>query len=257
MKRFLLLICIAVSVCAALQAQDDDGVRLYEINVGDFEKLRISDNLNVTYRCNADSAGIAVFMASPHDMRSLMFTNKRHTLTVQVSTERVMSESPMPHVTIYSSSIKEIENKADSTVIVGSIKSDEKVKFKLTDNGTIIARDVVAPEVEAKIFTGSGTITIGGLCDKANLRCTGTGLVDAEELCATDVDCMILGTGAVRCFVDGGKLVTKGSGPGRVYYDGSVAEIKSYHLGRLRTIPIDEAEPADSAATEPDELQEI
>ena len=144
MKRFLLLICIAVSVCAALQAQDDDGVRLYEINVGDFEKLRISDNLNVTYRCNADSAGMAVFMASPHDMRSLMFTNKRHTLTVQVSTERVMSESPMPHVTIYSSSIKEIENKADSTVIVGSIKSDEKVKFKLTDNGTIIARDVVA-----------------------------------------------------------------------------------------------------------------
>lgn len=254
MKRFLLFVCVAMSACVAMQAQlPEDSVRRYEINVGDFKKLRVSDNLNVIYCVNADSAGMAVFEASQADMQSLIFTNKRQTLVVQEATEHLMDEMPMPWITIYSSSIEEIENKADSTVVARGIETDGKVKFKLTDNGTIIAKGIAANEVEAKIFTGSGTIILHGACSKAYLRCTGTGHIDADELRATDVECMILGTGAVRCFVDGGTLVTKGSGPGRVYYDGSVSEIKSYHLGRLRTIPIDEAVPNDAGGTVDDD----
>ena len=234
MKRLLLLSCITLVCFAISQAQNEQ--QKYELNVGDFNKLRITDGLNVTYRCNSDSAGIAVFSATINEMRSLLFYNKRSTLLIQMSTNDAIAGNAMPHITVYSSAITELENESDSTLFVENVISDKKIKLKLSKNGKIIARGIEAREVEAKILTGNGEIVIAGNCNKANLRCTGIGNIDAGKLHAKDVDCMILGTGSVTCHVDNGKLVTKGSGPGRVYYHGTPSKIKSYHLGRLKTI---------------------
>ena len=87
-------------------------------------------------------------------------------------------------------------------------------------------------------FTGKGLVAISGKCDKASLKCTGTGMIDASGLVATDVNCRIIGTGSIYCRVAGGSLTTRGSGPGKVYFTGIPAEIKSRHIGRLKTIPM-------------------
>ena len=243
MKQLLLFICFtAITAFTTMQAQE---VQRYRINVGDFTKLQIADNLNVTYSCNADSAGLVTFSGTEAEMRSFLFNNRKSTLKIQVSTDEALSALPMPHITVYSSSIKELENEADSTLYVENITTDGKLKLKLTDNGKIIARNLPAQELETKIFTGQGLIAVSGKCDMAKLRCTGTGKIEAYDLKATSVECMLLGTGRIECHVNGGRLVTKGSGPGRIYYTGTPSEIKSYHLGKLKIIPSSEPKPED------------
>ena len=235
MKHFLLIACIAV---VAFTASAQDSTRKYVIEVGDFVKLKITDDLNVTYRCNADSAGLAVFTATQDEAKSFIFKNNKSTLTLQMATEYAITDSTMPHITVYSSTIDELENKADSTLIVENVETSGKIKLKLTDNGRLIATGLSAAEVDAKIFTGKGLVAISGKCDKASLKCTGTGMIDAIGLVATDVNCRIIGTGSIYCRVAGGSLTTRGSGPGKVYFTGIPAEIKSRHIGRLKTIPM-------------------
>lgn len=243
MERFSLLIaCITILAGYNAHTSAQDLARRYEINIGDFNKLQVSDDLNVTYRCNADSAGLAVFTATADEMQSIIFNNKNSSLKIQMSTDRAIADSTLPLITVYSAAIKELENNSDSTLTIENISSASKIKMRLTDNGQIIARNITAPEIEAKLFTGKGLIEISGKCDKARLRCTGTGKIDAFALDATDVDCRIVGTGSINCRIDGGTLLTRGSGPGRVYFKGTPAEIKSRHIGRLKTIPVKDEE---------------
>ena len=248
MKYIILSICTILMACmSSLQAQE---IKKYEINIGNFNKLQITDNINVTYRCNSDSAGMVTFSATEDEMRSLLFSNKHSTLKIQISTDNALSALSMPHLTVYSDSIKELENEGDSTLYVYDISSPGKVKLKLTDNGKIIARNIVAKEVEGKIFTGQGLISISGKCDKAKLRCTGTGKIEAYALDAATVECMVLGTGHIECNVNGGRLVTKGSGPGRIYYKGTPSEIKSFHLGKLKIIPANDGNQESNTKSE-------
>ncbi len=254
MKRFLLIACIMLaSTLFTTWAQER---QRYEIQVGDFNKMYVADDLNVVYRCNADSAGMAVIISTPKEKQALLFRNKYSTLIVQMSTDYALSSHTMPPITIYSSKISKIENSADSTVYVDGVTLSTPLELKLTDNGTIVARDISITELNAKVITGKGLIELSGKCDKASLRCTGTGKIKANNLIATNVTCMILGTGSISCYVNGGELVTKGSGPGRVYFDGTPSEIKSRHIGRLKTIPYKEEEveesPADSTLIIPE-----
>ena len=236
MKHFLLIACIAVATLFTASAQETS--RKYIVEVGDFVRLKITDGLNVTYRCNADSAGLAVFTATQSEASSLIFKNNKSTLTMQMVTEYAITDSTLPHITVYSSAIEELENKADSTLLVENVETPGKIRLKLSDNGRIIAIGISATEVEAKIFTGKGMISVSGKCDKASLKCTGTGMIDANGLIATDVNCRIIGTGSIYCLVNGGSLTTRGSGPGKVYFTGTPSEINSHHFGRLKTIPV-------------------
>ena len=249
MNRFLMLFAMLVIPVAFMSAQDEtgryeiEGVHRYEVSVGDFSKLKITNDLNVEYVLNPDSAGIAVFHTTRDKVNSILFSNKKSRLVIEVSTEDANKPSNLPVVRVYSSSIEELENDADSTLrVINVIQPGKKVKLRLSDNGKIVWRGMDVEEVEAAIVTGKGLVILEGKCNKANLRCTGTGEIQADELEAVDVSCMIIGTGTIGCWPNGGKLTIKGSGTGKVYYKGMPSEIKSYQLGKIKAIPLRNAE---------------
>lgn len=238
MKRLFLMMLLSISVFVA-KAQDD--IQDFVLKVGDFTHLSVVDNISVEYVSNPDSTGYAKFTADKAMADQMIFTNnKKGKLTISVGTDSVFT-THLPRITVYSSYLQEADNGGDSTLYVRSVAPAPQLKFKLLANGSILLANVVATKVELEIFTGNGTIQAAGKCTELNLKNTGTGKVDAKSLKADEVRCRILGTGKVYCNVnDGGKLSIKGSGTGKVYYTGKDVKIKSFQLGTIKAIDVND-----------------
>ena len=231
---YVIALLMAFLVADAQEMQD------FTVNVGDFTSLTVVDDINVEYRCNPDSTGYAKFSAFPAMANQLIFTNnKKGKLSITVGTDSVYNEN-LPDIVVYSAYLQSADNLGDSTLIVRSVAPAPHVKFKLMDNGSIIVDEVVATTVDLEILTGKGNISVKGKCTGLNVKNTGKGTIRADELIAENVNCRILGTGKVYCRIDGGKLSIKGSGTGKLYYRGKPAEIKSFQLGTIKAISLDE-----------------
>lgn len=238
MKRSLVLLFVAVCSFAGIQVFADE-INRYELKVGDFTNLRIVNDINVEYVCSADSAGLAVFYTTNDKANAFMFdNNSKGKLSVQLTTDEALAPKNLPTIRLYSQFLQEAKNEGDSVLNIVKLNPTPKVKFTLSGNGKVIIPEVSGTNVEASIFTGNGHIEIKGKCTEASLRCTGSGSVDAADLEATTVKCMIVGTGHIKCNVNGGPLSIKGSGTGKIYYKGSPSEIKSFQIGTIKAVPL-------------------
>lgn len=239
-RLIIFLVCLLSGFAA--HAQDD--IQEFVVKVGDFTSLSVIDNINVEYKCNPDSTGLAVFSADSAMANQMIFTNnKKGKLTISVGTDSVYINH-LPVITVYSSYLQEAENSGDSTLIVRNVAPAPQVKFKLQANGSIEIENVIATKIGLEIFTGNGLIKATGKCTELSIKNTGTGTVDAKALQSKNVNCRLLGTGKVYCYVDEGKLSIKGSGTGKVYYVGKPSEIKSFQLGTIKAIDNNDAETA-------------
>ncbi|MDD2961459.1 MAG: DUF2807 domain-containing protein [Muribaculaceae bacterium] len=235
MKKVLTVVLFALIACITLHAEDYQN---YEVKIGDFTNLRITDHINVIYSTNPDSIGYAQFSCSPKLADAVIFTNnKKGRLTIQISTDAV-DNPKLPTVFVYSNFLQDVNNEADSTVRIAEMTSVPKIRFRTTANGKIIAPTVKATSIEASVATGKGIIIVGGKCTDASLKLTGTGEIQADKLECTNAECRLLGTGSIGCNV-ADRLVIRGSGTGKVYYVGTPKEIKTYQLGSIKAIPLD------------------
>lgn len=214
-------------------------VSRHEVNVGDFSRLVLLDNINVNYRCNPDSAGYAVFTCNQETADHLLFTlSDKGRLSIQVNDEFERLGN-LPTLTLYSSSLDEVENSSDSTLRVSGLQPMKLFKVRLIDNGKIIVRGVRASQLELQILSGKGKIIADGSCDNLSLRLVGTGEIQADQVKATDVSCRIMGTGTIGCNVEGGNLKVSGSGTGKVYYKGNPSKVTVRKLGTIKAIPME------------------
>ena len=235
MKRGLISVVLLAITSFMMYAQDSH----IEVNVGNFTRLALLDNINVNYRYVPDSAGIAVVDCTPEIANRLMFsTNKSGRLNIQVNSDFTRL-SGLPTITIYSSSLEEAENAGDSTLRITGLPPMKKFTVRLIDNGKVIVRDIRASQLELRILSGKGKIIANGSCDDLTLRLVGTGEIQADQVKATNVTCRIMGTGRLGCHVIGGKLNVSGSGTGKVYYKGNPSEVNVKKLGTIKAIPID------------------
>ena len=236
MKRVLISIVMIAAVAVMTCAQ---GVKRRVVDVGDFTRLALIDDINVNYRCNPDSAGLAVFTCSQDISDRLIFKNGSNgRLNIQVRTDLVRL-TELPTVTVYSSSLVEAENAGDSTLRINNLPATDRFKVRLIDNGKIIARKLRAGKLELQILSGKGTIIADGKCDELALRLVGAGEIQADNVVATDVSCRIIGTGSMGCNVNGGDLKVSGSGTGKVYYKGRPNKVSVKKLGSVKAIPMD------------------
>jgi hypothetical protein len=235
MKRALISILIVAAMAMMAAAQ----VTRHEVKVGDFTRLSVVDNINVNYRCNPDSAGLAVFTSSQEVADALMFSNSSSgRLSIQVvdEWERVRQ---LPSLTVYSKTLDEAENSGDSTLRVSRLPALKAFKVRLTDNGKVIVKGVRASHLELQIISGKGKIIADGSCDELALRLVGTGEIQADGVTATEVSCRIMGTGRIGCHVNGGQLKVSGSGTGKVYYKGTPSKVTVRKLGTIKAIPME------------------
>lgn len=235
MRRALISILLTVAVTLVAGSQE---VRR-EVKLGNFTRLSLIDNINVNYRCNPDSAGLAVFTSTQEVADHLMFNlSDKGRLSIQVDDafERLGN---LPVITVYSSSLEEAENASDSTLRISGLPSLKEFKVRLIDNGKVIVRGVRASHLELQILSGKGKIIADGSCDELVLRLVGTGEIQADNVVATTVSCRIMGTGSMGCNVNGGELKVSGSGTGKVYYKGNPSKVTVRKLGTIKAIPME------------------
>ena len=235
MKKVLTSIVLMIAVALVSSAQ----VEHHVVKVGNFTHLSVVDNINVTYRCNADSAGLATFSCTQEVANAIMFsisTKGRLSIRVDDDYERLTN---LPTITVYSSTLNEAENSGDSTLRVMQLPPLKSFKVRLTDNGKVIVRGVRASQLELQILSGKGKIIADGSCDDLSLRLVGTGEIQADNVVATSVSCRIMGTGSIGCNVTSGELKVSGSGTGKVYYKGNPSKVTVHKLGTIKAIPIE------------------
>lgn len=225
MKTILavLLLSVAGSMSTKTHAQTD-----YSVNVGDFSELKVTDAVNVDYKCSSDSAGYVCFNCPSDLASSLILSTKGRTLTVQVSTEAI-GRKDLPRVTVYSRFLTKVFNSGDSTVRVLTVADSPRFEASLENNGTIVVRSVRANEVKANLKFGHGNLVISGECSKAVFSMAGTGVIEADGLKANEVKITASGTGSIGVWAEK-ELSVYGVGSTSIYYKGS-PEIKKRSIG--------------------------
>lgn len=235
MKRIVFFTLLVVMVFGVSHAE----MTRYDVNVGDFNRLAVSADINVVYRCNPDSAGHAVFVTDVRRADVVMFSNNsKGQLTISLSSEARQLRD-LPVVTVFSSYLTEVHNAGDSALVIASLLPRlPNLKVRLSDNGSVDVPHATADNLELHIITGKGRITAAGECAKLTITNLGKGEVNAAQVTARDVSCRITGTGNVYCRLYDGVLDVKGAGTGKVYYYGKPKKVKMLKLGSIEAIAV-------------------
>lgn len=225
MKTKLILLFSLLLSANCLFAQ----VNRYSLNVEDFKELKVNDAVNVIYHCSTDSAGTIWFECTRDISSAFIFSNDKASLRVQVDFD-ALSDTPLPTLHVYSSSLNKVENSSDSTVIVDYAKVPT-FKVKVIGNGTIFVRKVEAVTLDASISTGNGHIAVAeGLVSKGKYSNVGTGVIEAGGVTASEVKVTSFGTGNIDvCAVE--SITIYGAGSGTVYYIGNPRKISNRSIG--------------------------
>ena len=234
MKRVLINVLVLACAVFTLTAQPTR----HEVKVGNFSRLVVTADVNVDYRCNPDSAGLAVMYCEQSVADHFIFSiNKNGRLNIQLDNAYQQLEY-LPKVTVYSSSLEEAENASDSTLRIIGLPRMASFKVMLIDNGKVIARGIDVSHLDLQILSGKGKIIAQGHCDDLAVRLVGTGEIQADDVRAENVTCRIMGTGRIGCHVDGGELKVSGSGTGKVYCKGTPTKVSVRKLGTIKAIPM-------------------
>ena len=230
MKQILISLVLVVATFGVVSGQK---MSRYELDVKDFNELKVADGINVDYSCNPDSAGKVVFYATPDKATALVFSNTKNRLDISLTEEAEGND--LPTVVVYSQFLTKAENIGDSTLRVLSLTSGPKFKARLVGNGRLVVRNVKATQVDASINTGNGSLVIYGKCKSAKFNNTGTGSIQADNLQSEDVKCVQVGTGSIGCWASANLMVYGASGT--VYYRGTPL-VKNRSVG-VEILPLD------------------
>lgn len=232
MKKYLLLLVMAMG-SVLIHAQETEN---YKLEVGQFDKLKVLDNVNVVYRCLPDSSGWVQYRGAMEFADAFIVTPKDGTLKIQVSTEDV-GHPDLPTLYVYSDFLTSVENSSSFEVMIENPAPCAEFKAKEIGNGKITVEDLRANVVKASITTGNGTVNVSGKCRKADLKMVGTGIISVDRLESDVVNCRILGGGTIGCWpVE--KLSVKGIGSTKIYYKGD-PDVRKSGGGKLFKLPED------------------
>ncbi len=212
------VISLLVGVLISLTASAIEKLTEYTSYYGPFERIEISDNVNVIYQCMPDSAGYMRFRGLSRFGNAFIVSNNKGKLKIQVNTEDV-NDPELPTVFVYSNFLSEIKNSSDKTVTVLSIAPCPNLQVKQIGNGAVTVNGVNSDRVKAAIETGNGQIVLSGKTTDANLIMVGTGTIQADLLQAEVVKCKVMGSGTVGCWAES-MLNVRGLGATKIFYRG-------------------------------------
>lgn len=245
MKRLIMaLCCVAAALSTAL-------AREFIYNVGPFDQLQQRGDINVVYRCNPDSTGIAVYASEDDYSAALHVSNNNGKLIIRELPDHGLGK--VPTVYVYSDFLQQVRSEGNATIEVWLSASTPVFGVSLTGNGRVICDSITAPKVSASINTGNGTVVLRGRCTDAKFSLTGSGLIQADGLEAKTVKCNVLGTGSIGCAPEE-SLDVRGIGTTKIYYRGNpqIKKVGGARLAQMKPMPTrqDEATADDDAPTE-------
>lgn len=235
MKNIIASLLIMMSAVSASAAEPEE----YAVRVGDFTKISVVAPIDVEYKYVADSIGYVFFEADHAGADVLVFSNSNGTLKIELNKEADASKAPK--VCVSARFLSEVENSSTGTVTVISPAPAVEFKATVVGNGRIVASGLNPTKVEASIKTGNGSIVLAGECQAARFSMLGTGLIQADELKAQEVNCRILGSGQIGCWPVI-SLDSKGIGSTKIYYKGNPERMHKSGGGKLIRLDSADAE---------------
>ena len=136
------------------------------------------------------------------------------------------------HITIYTPSLRELENSGVATVVVDSLKS-RLLKVENSGVGGIKMRGLHTEKL-AVDCSGVGGITLHGVTTWLNLECSGVGSIDASGMKARRVKGEVSGVGGIECYASDTLKATV-SGVGSLKYAGNpgVKKLNESGVGKI------------------------
>lgn len=240
------IVFIVFGILAALGMSGQE-IQTYKVEVGQFDKLRVTDNVNVVYRCLPDSTGFIQYRGRKEFADAFIVTPKDGQLRIQVSTEDV-GNPDLPVLYVYSDFLTLVENSSDFTLSIENPAPCAVFKATQIGNGKVTVENLKANKVDAALATGNGTVSLSGRCREAVLKMVGTGMIAADRLEAEKVQCKILGSGSIGCWpLD--LLNIRGIGSTKIYYKGEPV-IKKVGGGKVFRLPDDDGGRGDVSVEE-------
>lgn len=231
---------IIISILAVSGVVVTSAAREFVYHVGPFDKVSVRGNIEVAYRSNPDSVGMAVYDSDRDYSDALELTCNKGKLTIK----EIKSESrgELPVICIYSDYLSAADYEGDETMTVDLSASTPTFSTRLTGNGRLVCNNVNSSEVKASIETGNGTLAIHGRCKDAKFNLTGTGTIQADNLRADNVKCNVLGTGSIGCDASE-TLDVRGLGTTKIYYKGdpTVKKVGGARIYRMTAETIEAA----------------
>jgi len=232
MRGFAAVLLFVISF-SFVQAVENES--RYQLKFAEFDELKVVDGINVDYICDASRAGEVEFYATKEHASVVMFSHSKSRLTIELAS----TETPyrdLPTIRVYSKYLTNISNEGDSLVRVLSVAPTPRFSCRVIGNGRLSIRNIEATTVNASILSGHGILSIYGTAGQANLKITGTGTIQADELKAEKISCTSAGTGTITCYP--AELLSVGGLGGTVQYRGR-PEVKKRFLTSVKIVPID------------------
>lgn len=225
-----IIACLLIWICAAPMHAEK-----YKIEIGQFEKLKITGNISVVYKNLPDSTGMAFYNAPAGNNDIFDISLKKNGVLKIQPSDAKWGNNDLPVIYLYSDYLSSVESFSEKTVELSNLAPCSSLSITLVGNGSIYADQIKATSVSASISTGNGSIYLSGSCDNAHFRMVGTGLISADQLISENVSCSILGTGSIGCRPIDNLKVT-GLGSTKIYYKGSPNIVKKGG-GKLFQLP--------------------
>lgn len=252
LRLLLLLATVCCGTCAITASplpvgDNAEKINEYIFEVGEFNKIRVLDNVNVIYRCVPDSTGLAAYHGVEDFRDAFIFTNNNGTLKIQVTTDDV-NKPGLPTIRVYSDYLTEAENSSVFTLKVENPAPCAEFKARQEGNGAVHVEGIRSTKATGILATGMGTIVLAGQCNSASLKMIGTGIIQADRLKAASVDCRIMGSGTIGCWPTE-NLKVKGIGSTKIFYKGN-PEIKKTGGGKILPLSDQDSEEKDDTDKE-------
>lgn len=241
MKRLFFAVVAVISAALGLRAEN-----VY-YNVGPFCRLSVRGDVDVVYRCNPDSTGMARYDDAAFPEEPFELSIKKGKLDVRRPAD---ATGERPVLFVWSDFLMEATNEGLGEMTLSLGASVPEFSATLIGNGKIVVDNIRATEVSGAVNTGNGTVVMSGECKEASFSMVGAGLIQADHLDAEKVSCRALGTGTIGCWPSE-TLSVQGIGTAKIYYKGE-PQIKK--TGAARLFPMMEEDADQAAAVEEEPL---
>jgi hypothetical protein len=217
MKKLIFALATLLTTAIGVQAEN------VFYKVGPFHKLSVRGDVDIVYRVNPDSTGMARYDDADFPEEPFNLSINKGKLNVRRSPD---ATGKRPVLYLWSDFLMEATNEGVGEMSIALGASAPEFSATMIGNGKIMVDNLNVTVLNAAVKTGNGSIVMSGKCPEAYLSMIGAGIIQADNLDAELVDCKVIGTGTIGC----NPLETlkiHGIGTTKIYYKGTPTISKS------------------------------
>lgn len=224
---------------ATLEPQPNQGTGI--VVIGDNNGIIVG---GTSVSRTGQTVGVGEVVSQSRKLGSFMRISCTGTLDIEVVCGKAQSVTVTAQANLQSLIRTEVRGDTLTITEEGSLYTDKPLRVKVTcptldtissrGTGSVIVSQLKAESLSVDL-SGTGTITLSGTTETADLQLSGTGELDAEDLQAHEATAQCSGTGSLLVWASQ-RLDARVSGTGSILYKGKPEQLREQisGLGAIR-----------------------